>query len=190
MTAIYVDLAEEITQIITNYIMDFGDALMPEDDQVQRIVLCAERLNEICNHDPETVSYELYRNACDCHETLQNFLLSVNQRINDREFKQSALGILFVQAGRWRQDAHQRFHITIDEAWNLLAPAIPDHLEDLGNGQFEARWWKPVPLMDVEILKYTEGVQISETPYEPKNLPGGLAVRFAIVPESVELQAS
>ncbi len=60
----------------------------------------------------------------------------------------------------------------------------------MGDGHYEARWWKPVPVMDLEILKYTEGVRIQGKPFEPKGLPGGIGLRFSITPETFETNAS
>jgi hypothetical protein len=35
-------------------------------------------------------------------------------------------------------------------------------------------------MMDVEILKRTEQVELHGEPFEPSNLPNGLAVRFSV----------
>jgi hypothetical protein len=69
------------------------------------------------------------------------------------------------------------------KVWELIAPAVPDSLEDLGNGQYLAKWWKPVPMQDVETLIHTRGIRIHGEPYEPRNLPEGLSVLFSIEEE-------
>lgn len=66
------------------------------------------------------------------------------------------------------------------EVWDHIAPVVPDSLEDLGNRQYLAKWWKPVPLQDVEALLRMPGIKIHGEPYEPKSLPEGLVVRFSI----------
>ena len=66
------------------------------------------------------------------------------------------------------------------KVWAVIAPAMPDSLENLGNGQYLAKWWKPVLMQDVETLLQIEGITIHEKPYEPRNLPEGLAVRFSV----------
>ncbi|MEP7290456.1 MAG: hypothetical protein ABI835_01680 [Chloroflexota bacterium] len=109
----------------------------------------------------------------------------MNQPI-DVNFEESQMGQVYLQGITWRQIAERKFRLTLDEAWDLIAPAEPDHLEDLGEGNYEARWWKPVPVMDLEMLKYTDGVFIAGNAFEPKNLPGGLALRFSLSPAVTE----
>ena len=70
--------------------------------------------------------------------------------------------------------------LSVDAVWDWIAPVIPDHLECLGGDVFEAQWWSPVPIMDVEILMRTDGVTLIDAPFEPAHLPGGLAVRFSM----------
>ena len=64
--------------------------------------------------------------------------------------------------------------------WDFIAPAVPDSLEDLGNMQYLAKWWKPVPMHDVETLLRMPGIKIHGEPYELKSLPEGLVVQFSI----------
>jgi hypothetical protein len=64
--------------------------------------------------------------------------------------------------------------------WDLIAPAVPDSLEELGKGQYLAKWWKPVPMDHVESLLHLTGIRIQREPYEPKNLPNGLVVMFSV----------
>ncbi|WP_119070944.1 hypothetical protein [Aggregatilinea lenta] len=71
-------------------------------------------------------------------------------------------------------------HLARVSTWESIAPAMPDSLEELGNGQYLAKWWKPVPMQEVQVLLQIEGITILRGPYEPRNLPGGVAVRFAI----------
>jgi hypothetical protein len=67
-----------------------------------------------------------------------------------------------------------------DAVWELIAPAVPDVLQSLGKNVYEAKWWTPVPLMEVEFLLRAEGITIIGAPYEPDDLPKGCAVRFSI----------
>ncbi len=71
-------------------------------------------------------------------------------------------------------------HLARPATWEFIAPAMPDSLEELGNGQYLAKWWKPVPMQDVQMLLQAEGIRIHSGPYEPRSLPEGLAVRFSI----------
>ncbi len=76
-------------------------------------------------------------------------------------------------------DEYRYAHLPIGVVWERIAPVIPDVLMELRAGVYEARWWTPVPKMDVEMLLATEGIIIIGHPYEPSNLPMGCAVRFA-----------
>lgn len=75
---------------------------------------------------------------------------------------------------------------SVDLVWDRIAPVIPDHLEALDGGIFEAQWWQPVPIMDLEILERTDGVILAGPPFEPVHLPGGLSVRFFIQKQVLE----
>lgn len=70
---------------------------------------------------------------------------------------------------------------SLGRIWNFIRPAIPDTLCEVDEGLYEARWWKPVPQMDIEILKRTDGVAIEGIPFEPADLPDGVAVQFRLV---------
>ncbi len=72
----------------------------------------------------------------------------------------------------------QKQSIVSNSVWDMISPAVPDCLEHLGGGVYQATWWKPVPVMDVEIMKRIEGIDIVSEPYEPKSLPGGVTMRF------------
>ena len=77
----------------------------------------------------------------------------------------------------------QQKYCVEDSVWDLISPAVPDCLEHLGGGVYQASWWKPVPVMDVEILKRQGDIEVICEPFEPKNLPGGVAVRFWLTPQ-------
>lgn len=64
--------------------------------------------------------------------------------------------------------------------WKCIEPAVPDCLEQVEPEVYEARWWKPVPTIDLEILRHADGVAVLGEPYEPHHLPAGIAVRFTI----------
>lgn len=69
---------------------------------------------------------------------------------------------------------------SLNEVWKLIEPVVPDVLVELQAGVYEARWWKPVPWKDVEMLLHTEVVIVVVEPYEPAELPNGCAVRFSV----------
>lgn len=66
-----------------------------------------------------------------------------------------------------------------NDVWNLLTPAVPDCLECLGGGVYQATWWKPVPVKDLEIMMGLKCVELLTEPFQPDNLPGGIAMRFS-----------
>lgn len=187
MASIGSSLYQEIHYIIANHLAELGHYVpVPQDTEnsvPEEVLACVELLSEISLHSPRSVSYEVYRESCNCLEVFQSFLQTMNQKV-DAEFQATNIGQVYAKAKGWQRLAEQNFKVTLNEAWDILAPAIPDHLEDLGDGQFEARWWKPVPVMDIEIIKYTEGVEIQGKPFEPRGLPGGLGLRFTLTPEA------
>lgn len=69
---------------------------------------------------------------------------------------------------------------SLGSVWNFIRPAVPDTLRELEDGFYEARWWKPIPVMDIEILKRTDKITIEGVPFEPENLVGGIAIRFRL----------
>lgn len=69
---------------------------------------------------------------------------------------------------------------TLRAIWNLLQPAVPDCLKELQPGVYEARWWTPAPLDEIALLKQSPKLTLLDAPYEPPNLPGGIAVRFCV----------
>lgn len=76
-------------------------------------------------------------------------------------------------------DGEPFLRLSLAAVWDRIAPAVPDTLLELRSGLYEARWWSPVPALDVKLLLATEGIIIIGSPYEPFDLPMGCAVRFA-----------
>jgi hypothetical protein len=176
-------LCDEIRRIIASHLEELGQylpsAAQIEDQTPERILVCLERLSEIVTRSPDQASHEQYLEVCECRHELDTFLRRMNQFF-DADFAETRIGRMLTQTNRWQQSAARKFQIAVQDVWGLIAPAQPDHLDDLGNGLYEARWWKPVPIMDIEILKYTDGVFVDGEPFEPQTLPGGLALRFSV----------
>jgi hypothetical protein len=183
MTLLRTVLSQEIRAIMMKHLDELVPYIPAGIQAIQKapesVLGCVERLLTICEVSPEEASYDLYTEASECYEAFEDFLKSMNQMI-DSDFKDMAIGEIWAQANQWRQQALKQFQLTLPEVWTSIAPAAPDCLVDIGNGQYEARWWKPVPMMDIEILKHTEGVSIHGEPFEPPNLEGGLACRFSL----------
>lgn len=176
-------LYDELTGIITAHITDIAPYVTDVAGVASRVsehlLMCIERLTYLKDTPPQYASRETYQEASECQEELTSFLRSMN-RTADVHLDNTIIGEILRQTATWLSRAPREFRLTKNDVWDLIAPAVPDHMDDLGNGQYEARWWKPVPVMDIEILKYTEGICISTDPFEPENLPGGLALRFSV----------
>lgn len=153
----------------------FEDSTPPEE-----ILMSLERLSTICEYPTRRVPFQLYEEASDCQARIEDFL-SLMHTDYGMIPQDSETGRILARARDWfgAIAAHQQ-HVTLDEVWDFIAPVRPDRLDELGNGVYEAKWWKPVPMMDVEILQHTEGVAIQGEPSEPVQLPGGIAVRFSV----------
>jgi hypothetical protein len=182
MTLLSSTLYQEIQDIIVKHITELKHYIpinaTCEWTIPDTLLMCVERLSQISLSAPTLANYDLYAEACDRYNDLKCFLMNMNCA-NQPDFSESIIGQIWDQTANWLQTAEKQFCPSVD-AWDFIAPVVPDRLVDLGNGQFEARWWKPVPMMDVEILKHTEGVNIQGETFEPKSLVGGLACRFSL----------
>jgi hypothetical protein len=183
MALLHQILCQEIKDIMMRHYEELA-LYIPAGTQIiaitpENILICLERLAEICQYSSTETSYELYTEACEYYDTFQDFLNTMNQTMSP-DFEKTTVGQIWVQADNWRQREQKQFQLTGLEVWDFIAPAVPDRIVDIGNGQYEARWWKPVPMMDIEILKRTEGVFIHGEPFEPRNLEGGLACQFSL----------
>lgn len=147
-------------------------------DVPMQITSSVDLLLDIVQYPPYALSDERYSQIFDSQQTLLHFLHTLNQPI-DARFSETHVGRLLSRAGDWLRATHCE-RLSQRDVWTFIAPVKPDCLEAVGGGQYEARWWKPVPVMDIEILKRTDGVSLQAEAYEPRHLIGGLAVRFSI----------
>ncbi len=178
-------LQHELSQIIHKHLRELsgyatisdGDAAPPGD-----ILLCLQRLDEICRHTAPERARKLVSEARECQFRVENFLELMNQRL-DPVFRETEIGQILERSRRWcRAALGEAGALPVESVWDHIAPAKPDHLEMLAEGVYEACWWKPVPQMDVYLLKHTDGVVIHEEIRSPRGLPQGLAVRFSLLP--------
>lgn len=183
MNIINASLCDQVNEIIGNHLTNLGrfvpTATLVAEGAPDTVMNNLERISEIVQTPPRAATFDMFRELCECQDNLEAFLGTMNQPM-DFDFCETSMGQVMSQAVAWRQLTGRKYRMTLNQVWDFIAPANPDHLEDMGDGRYEARWWMPVPVMDIEILKYTEGVFISGEPYEPRNLPGGLALRFSI----------
>lgn len=180
-------LLDELQSIVQRHLQEIGHyvSTAPGEASLGDVLAHLERLWEMCQHSPQIAGYDAYTEACYHRDRVQTFFQRMNQPF-DAEFYETYTGQIWLQASSWCKTAGRQFQLTMQQVWDYIAPVKPDHLKDFGGGQYEARWWKPVPMMDIEILRHTEGVEFCGEPYEPHNLAGGLAVRFllALAPET------
>lgn len=183
MASIRTDIHDEIRETIYKHLEELGEYISSIKEvspvATERVLACAQRLAEICQLSPESATAELYGEACSCRDRLESFFKNMNQQL-DNNFAETTIGQIRARSQTWCERANIQSQLSMNDVWDFIAPVTPDFLNYVGNGQYEARWWKPAPMMDIEILKYTEGVVICGEPFEPQNLAGGLAVRFSI----------
>ena len=151
-------------------------------DQVPTdLVDSLEQLDVLCDLAPRHASHFEYESVRFHMGCLEAFFQHMNQPL-DLYFQRTPVGRIWWRAKMWNEQATRIItDVPIRTVWQLLEPAIPDCLHALGNGLFEARWWKPVPMMDVEIIIHTDGLMMMGEPFEPSDLPNGIAVRFSVV---------
>jgi hypothetical protein len=70
--------------------------------------------------------------------------------------------------------------VTVSDILRKIDPVDPESIVPLGDGWYEARWCSPVPVMDLEVLRRTEGIEVFGEPFEPDGLPGWMAMRFRL----------
>lgn len=188
MAALDSTLGQEINTIVLNHLDELkpymSTAVQEKEMTLKKMVLGLERLSEICQCSPYAACAEVYFEAYDYYQNLQSFLRKMNKVVD----KETRIGQIWMQARNWFLTAAEQFQPSASEVWDLILPVTPDRLIDLGNGEYEARWWKPVPLMDVELLTTMEGLLIHGEPFEPHNLKGGLACRFSLTINTEEVE--
>ncbi len=186
VTSLRSAIASQINTIIARHLEELGQYLAlarPDEFKLQTDFPAAlEKLDSLCTCPTKLATQEMYVEASNFLERVVTFLKSMNQDL-DEAFWITPVGEIVLRASEWcRQVGCPKNLTPLSAVWNWIAPVQPDHLDDLGDGLYEARWWSPVPMMDIEILQRTEGVEVQGTPFEPLELPCGLALRFAIKP--------
>lgn len=183
-------LSSEVHQIIRDHIDRLSHYTnlteTGESEETREVIYCFERLAQICDCPPDTYAYTSYEEAIQRLSIVEEFLRLTKQQ-KDSAFYKTYLGHIYAQANRWCSTMGREFGSSVDQVWELIAPVMPDCLSEIQSCVYEAKWWKPVPLMDIEILKRTEGVIVYGDSYETYDLPNGLAVRFSV--KSVESKA-
>jgi len=73
-----------------------------------------------------------------------------------------------------------KFFLTGSQVLEIIDPVDPDNLQSFTPGVWTAKWCPPVLGGDIEALKHTPGIEIVKDEYEPKNLPGWVAIDFVV----------
>ncbi len=176
-------MAEQVESILQQHVV----ALDPYVRQTEagsaaltRLIGCLDRLSACCSSHAAVASDDLLRQVGSDLDQLNRFFRLTNLVV-DEAFETTRLGVIWKQSTVWYSQAQRRRrHISRDEAWNAISPAIPDALEEVGLNTFEAKWAAPVPVMDLEVLRRTHGVTMCGSPFEPAGMPAGVAIRFTI----------
>lgn len=176
----------QIRKLICSHLQEIesylGLELVQNIETPDMVIRWLTQLSSLTDSPPDLASTEIYCNVSELLSEISVFLSVFNQD-SDTGFESTEFGRLIVETTQWLEIASKRFHLSLDDVWNRIAPAIPDHLVEVDQNTFEAQWWHPVPMMDVEILRRTEGVSIVSPPVQPSSLPGGISVRFTISPD-------
>lgn len=173
----------ELADIIAAHLAQLDGYLVNADhtirvpDQLLHLLL---RLNRLTSAPPDFSSPSEQHEVTDLLRDLETFLRQMNVVLDD-SFEETVVGSLWTQAQKWCTAVpRSRVGAAISDVWAMLKPAVPDCLEATTNERYIAKWWKPVPVMDVEIILRTEGLRVCGEPYEPDDLPGGIAVCFSL----------
>jgi len=170
------DLLVEHLKEVSQYLS--GAGLHPQ--RGAQIIDDVENLANICQIAPEAASPGMFYAAQTALKRFDSFLQLINQD-RDTCFCSTSAGVIWQRATCWCETVRRLYsHIPLDQVWDVIAPAMPDTLNDIGGGIYEAIWAAPVPPMDIEILNRTPQVEVQGTPFEPEGVPNGVAVHFSL----------
>lgn len=183
ITSSHLGMAEQVESIIHRHVIALDPYLQHAEagsSALKRLIACLDRLTALCSGNATFAADELIHQVGSDLEQLNRFLRLTNQDV-DEAFETTRLGAVWKQATVWYSQAQRRRRrISRDEAWNVISPAIPDTLEEVGVNTFEAKWAAPVPVMDLEVLRRTQSVTLCGSPFEPAGMPAGVAIRFTV----------
>jgi hypothetical protein len=137
-------------------------------------------LERICWIPSCHVSRETYSAARQLLDRIRNLFQLINPSFNSTMTENSELGNLWTRANDWCNRLDTAYDIQDEEVWDIIAPVVPDVLNRLRHNFYEAIWWKPIPCMDIEILRRTEYVVMEYCAPESMVRTGLMRVRFSI----------
>ena len=177
-------LESEMKNIIQNHLSDLAE--FTTITSLEHVTISEDMQHDLaaleyyCQIPCDAVTKEIYVVVAEAFRRLQHLLKLMDYSPDALDFRNTQLGRLWHEVKDWCNRVAAQFEISREDVWDCLAPAVPDVLVQLDSHVYEARWWKSAPKMDIEILLRTEHVIIEKFPYEPADLPGGIAVRFRI----------
>lgn len=170
-------LSQQIVSITQQHL---NDLQLDTNSLQQQVLLSAQQLVTLCNHMPENTTLQVYHEVYLKKALIEHFLKLMNQE-SDSNFTQSDLGRVLASADIWFRHASRYYQPNIDDIWSLISPVMPDSMYNINNGIYEAKWWPPVPQMDIEILRRTERIIVLSE--NQTGQPTGIyTVRFSVIP--------
>ena len=163
-----------LAQVIEININENSVALDPMLSDLETLLVLTQ------TYSPHQATASIYQTVCTCLYRVQTFLQTLNIPLDTYHFQESALGHMWQYAHTWKRHAGMTYGMTEDDLWQLLAPAQPDTLHEISPSRFEARWRKPVPQMDIEIIRGTAWIIITKDAFEPSDRPGSVALQFIV----------
>jgi hypothetical protein len=177
-------VGDQLHAIVRKHLDDL-EGYIKVDEQNAELKLSAilddlDELLSICSNQGNRVSKETVDLAGRYQERVERFLVTMNHTISF-EFALTPIGQILERVNRWRTTVDESVLTVPDRVvWAIISPVQPDCLRALAGGLYEATWWCPVPMMDIELLGMTEDVEIISGPFEPSSLLGALSVRFTV----------
>lgn len=176
----------QIEHLVTQHVVALQAYItIPEPDSIlipNSVLFALDCVADLSMKPLEDTSLADLKTAYGCLHTVREFLCIFNQNI-DNAFLQTDIGQLVSSAQEWFVTVRTHLlDLSTAAVWDFIDPARPDSMICRRDFVYEAIWWPPVPMMDIEILRGTEGIEVHGEPYTPGNAPGGLAVQFSIFP--------
>lgn len=176
-------LSEEIYDLFSTHLAELTQYGIRIDSRshvnLNNVIDDLEQLLAYTRLNPDQIEPDCIDQIAIQKKTIDRFLriISADYVVSDIT---SELGKVYQRINLWCDIALSYNETTCEQIWNILAPAQPDTLEDLGQNQFEACWRIPVPKMDIEIVKRTPNIEILQGPFSPKRNPSIVALRFQV----------
>lgn len=161
--------------------LEAGKTLTSSSDMINKVI---DRTEAILIDHLDEYNPDIYWEAIECIYHLRMFFKLMGQPF-DNEFHNSSIGKLFNDIIDWCKNLESKQQQEF--VWRMIAPAQPDTLTQIDIGVYEARWWTPVPLKDIAIIQRKRVIQVFEKPYEPENLPNGIAIQFTILKSQISM---